>query len=357
VTAEVLDAMEAARHRTLGLVAHLDEAELERVLTPILSPLAWDLGHIAAYEDLWLNHRLTRRPLLRPGLAELYDAFETPRALRGERQFLRGDELWTYLEEVRARTADAPVGDGMLHEMVLRHELQHTETMLQAMALGGRLPAGWGVPGPGPGGGLDLELLTVEAGPSAIGAPSAGFAYDNERPRHLVDVGPFRIARRPVTNATWLRFAEDGGYGRREWWCDEGWAWKQHHDITHHAGARSSHPDAPVVHVTWFEATAFARSHDARLPTEAEWETAAAAGRLEGVGEAWEWTSSPFVGYPGFRAHPYREYSEVFFGDGYRVLRGWSCATADRVASIHFRNWDLPQRRQLFAGVRLAKEA
>ena len=122
VTAEVLDAMEAARHRTLALVSHLDEAELERVLTPILSPLAWDLGHIAAYEDLWLNHRLARRALLRPGLAELYDAFETPRAVRGEREFLRGDELRTYLAEVRARTLDAPVGNGILHEMVLRHE-------------------------------------------------------------------------------------------------------------------------------------------------------------------------------------------------------------------------------------------
>src|SRR5687768_7402548 len=135
VTSETLDAMDAGRERTLGLVAHLDDAELERVLTPILSPLAWDLGHIAAYEDLWINHRLAGRELLRPGLAELYDAFETPRAVRGEAEFLRRDALRDYLAEVRTRTREAPEGDGLLHEMVLRHELQHTETMLQAMAL------------------------------------------------------------------------------------------------------------------------------------------------------------------------------------------------------------------------------
>jgi iron(II)-dependent oxidoreductase len=202
---------------------------------------------------------------------------------------------------------------------------------------------------------LARALVEVAGGACVIGAGPEGFAYDNERPRHRASTGRFTIGRTPVTNATWLGFAEGGGYERREWWSDEGWAWKQQYDITHHAASQAGEPDAPVVHVSWFEADAFARAHEARLPTQVEWEKAATSDQLEGVGEAWEWTESHFTGYPGFTAHPYREYSEVFFGDHYRVLRGSSCATHPRVASLQFRNWDLPERRQLFAGVRIAR--
>jgi len=197
--------------------------------------------------------------------------------------------------------------------------------------------------------------VDIAAGPAEIGAAAEGFAYDNERPRHTVDVAAFSIARTPVTNATWLSFAEGGGYERREWWSREAWAWKEDYDITHHAGARTGRPDTPVVHVSWFEADAFARAHGARLPTEPEWEKAATWGQLEGVGAVWEWTASCFAPYPGFAAFPYREYSEPFFGTDYRALRGASCATHPRVSSAHFRNWDLPMRRQLFAGVRIAR--
>jgi iron(II)-dependent oxidoreductase len=253
---------------------------------------------------------------------------------------------------VRERALEAPV-DPELHELVIRHELQHTETMLQAMRLGGLLPPSFTGPAAVPGSGL--EMVEIPEGPAEIGATSDGFAYDNERPRHTEHTGRFTIGRTPVTNASWLTFAEGGGYERREWWSDEGWAWKEQYDITHHAGARTGDPGAPVVCVSWFEAAAFARAHDARLPSEIEWEKAATSGQIEGTGEVWEWTESHFGGYPGFVAHPYREYSEVFFGDRYRVLRGGSCATHPRVASPHFRNWDLPERRQLFAGVRIAR--
>jgi iron(II)-dependent oxidoreductase len=255
----------------------------------------------------------------------------------------------------------------------------------------------------------------VAAGECTLGAGSDGFAYDNERPRHRTDVREYLIGRVPITNATYLTFVEGGGYERREWWSDEGWAWKEEYDITRPGGwthdARGEwrldglaplHPERPVVHVSWFEADAFARAHGARLPTEAEWEKAAtwdqdrgearrfpwgsdpvrpgwhanvdqmAAGPLpvgscrDGVspcgcqgmiGDTWEWTASTFTGYPGFRAHPYREYSEVFFGPAHRVLRGGSFATRARVATPTFRNWDLPQRRQIFAGFRIARDA
>jgi iron(II)-dependent oxidoreductase len=153
------------------------------------------------------------------------------------------------------------------------------------------------------------------------------------------------------------RLAEGGGYERREWWSDEGWAWKEEYDISDCPGGHAGAPDAPVCHVSWFEADAFARSCGARLPTEAEWEKASTWGRLDGTGHVWEWTASAFSPYPGFSSHPYREYSEPFFDGRHRVLRGGSWATHPRVASPTFRNWDLPQRRQLFAGLRLARDA
>jgi iron(II)-dependent oxidoreductase len=325
----------------------------------------WDLGHIAAYEDLRIVHRHGGRPLLHADLAGLYDAFETPRAVRGEIEALGTEDAFAYLQEVRMRTRDVlavrGTGDGFVTEMVLRHELQHGETMRQTMAIAGLLAAGEGALAPLTGREGWVEL---PGGLFSIGAPDGRFAYDNERPRHTVELAAFQIAHRPVTNASWMHFSEGGGYERREWWSDEGWAWKEQYDITHHAAIADGHPEAAVCHVSWFEADAFARAHHARLATEFEWERAATSGQgpqdghpLTGVGQVWEWAASRFGGYPGFRAYPYREYSEVFFGDRYRVLRGGSWATDPRVATLAFRNWDLPQRRQIFSGVRLARDA
>jgi iron(II)-dependent oxidoreductase len=361
----IVDAMCQVRDRTLRMVAHLTPADLERQVDPIMSPLVWDLAHIAAYEDLWLVHRFAGEPLLRPDLAALYDAFETPRAARGEIPLLDTGGAHAYLRAVRERALEVLDGrpaDAELHEMVVRHELQHTETMRQAMAIGGLLPRGEPALPPIDGA---VEWVTVPAGAFRMGAADADFAYDNERPAHDVAVGAFRIARRPVTNGTWMRFVEGGGYERREWWSDEGWAWKEDYDITHDDGVAAGPSDAPACHISWFEADAFARARGARLPTEREWERAATwdqgngtlPGALDAIGHVWEWTSDRFGGYPGFVAHPYPEYSQVFFGDGYRVLRGGSWATDPRVATPTFRNWDLPQRRQIFAGVRLAADA
>ena len=217
-----------------------------------------------------------------------------------------------------------------------------------------------------------------------MGAGQEGFAYDNERPRHVVELAPFQIARLPVSCGSWMEFVQSGGYERREWWSPAGWRWLEGQDGTHDPAIATSDPRAPACHVSWFEADAFARAQGARLPTEEEWEKAASwrpapspngavgsdrgvsdesrvqtavPGVLAGVGMVWEWTQTPFGGYPGFVAHPYREYSEVFFGEAYRVLRGGSWATHPRVASTTFRNWDLPERRQIFAGVRLARDA
>jgi gamma-glutamyl hercynylcysteine S-oxide synthase len=373
---EAIADLVAARERTLALIAGLSDGELERVHSPIMSPLVWDLGHIAAYEDLWLAHRHAGLELLRGDLAELYDAFETPRAVRGEIEALGPADALDYLAAVRARTiaviAESGVGDGVVYEMVLRHECQHSETMRQTMAIAGLLPAGDRQKLEQPLRALEPaeQWLEIPAGPFAMGAGPEGFAYDNERPRHAVDVPAFQIARHPVSNGSWMHFSEGGGYERREWWSAEGWAWKEEYDITHHpaieaaagraggAAGAGGGLQSPVCHVSWFEADAFARAHGARLPTEAEWEKAATweQDAPEAIGLVWEWTASTFHGYPNFSAYPYREYSEVFFGEDYRVLRGGSWATHPRVATLTFRNWDLPLRRQIFSGVRLARD-
>ncbi|HUN77969.1 MAG TPA: SUMF1/EgtB/PvdO family nonheme iron enzyme [Solirubrobacteraceae bacterium] len=387
--AETLRDLRETRLATEALVSHVDDATLERSLSPIMSPLVWDLAHIAAYEDLWLAHRQAGLPLLRPDLAALYDAFETPRAVRAEAELLDAAAAREYMALVRERVVAGlsaeGVGDGVLCELVLRHELQHCETMRQTMAIAGILPPGEprieplptdpvrpkedllprigpfrrADPLPRAAGAADVAWIELPAGRFAMGADAEGFAYDNERPRHEARTAAYAIARRPVTNASWLGFSEGGGYERREWWSDEGWAWKEEYDITHHPAVAAGDPRAPACHVSWFEAEAFARAQGARLPSEAEWERAAreATRRLEGVGEVWEWTASRFDGYPGFVAYPYREYSEVFFGGDYRVLRGGSWASSPRVATVTFRNWDRPQRRQIFAGVRLARDA
>jgi gamma-glutamyl hercynylcysteine S-oxide synthase len=418
--ADVLtDSLAEARERTFTLVSGVSDCDLERVYSTLMSPLVWDLGHIAAFEDLWLVHRFGGEDMVRRDLAEVYDAFETPRAERGDLPFLGPDDARDYLAEVRERALAATErlgpGDGTLHELVIRHENQHNETMLQAIELA-RLdcfdPAGRREMPAGRGGHTGLELVDVPGGECDVGAPAAGFAYDNERPRHRVELESFRIGLTPVTNATFLSFTEGGGYERREWWTDEAWHWKEEYDITgplHWSGDghewvagewRPLDPDKPVVHVSWFEADAFARAQEARLPTEFEWERAATwdqetgralrapwgdepwspdranldhlafgtapvgahpdgaspSGCLDMLGNVWEWTASHFRGYPGFAPHPYKEYSEVFFGNEYRVLRGGSWASRPRVATPTFRNWDYPDRRQIFSGLRIARD-
>jgi iron(II)-dependent oxidoreductase len=369
--AEIAGALAEARERTLALVAPLDDEQLNRVWSPILSPLAWDLGHIANFEELWLVQRVGGREPLRGELGRFYDAIENPRKARGELPILRDEELRSYMADVRERTLDVLEGveigldvedpllrDGFVYEMLLAHELQHNETMLQLL----QLVPGYELPSAiedersssriaatsAPGGG---EEIVVEAGEYESGASTRGFAYDNERPRHMVELAAFAIDRTPVTNGAYVSYMEATGAEPPLYWKrhSEGWV------DTARGRREPIDPADPVIHVSWEQADGFARWAGKRLPTEYEWESA--YDRLDGVGHGWEWTASHFLAYPGFEAYPYREYSEVFFGDEYRVLRGSSWATHPRVARPSFRNWDLPQRRQIFSGIRCARDA
>ncbi|HYQ78391.1 MAG TPA: SUMF1/EgtB/PvdO family nonheme iron enzyme [Solirubrobacterales bacterium] len=369
--AAIAEALSEARARTLALVEPLDDAQLNTVYSPILSPLAWDLGHIANFEELWLVQTIGRREPLHGELGRFYDAIENPRKVRGELPILRDAELRAYMADVRERTLDVLEGveidagaedpllrEGFVYEMLLAHELQHNETMLQLLQLvdGYEPPAAVAperssprIPGTNASG--RPETVAIEAGEYEVGAPDRGFAYDNERPRRTVELNAFEIDRTPATNGAYISFMEDTGAGAPLYWAEgeDGW-------VDTSCGRREPVAlDDPVLHVSWEQAEGFARWAGKRLPTEFEWE--AAQTQLDGVGHGWEWTSSDFLAYPGFRAFPYREYSEVFFGDEHKVLRGGSWATHPRVARPSFRNWDLPQRSQIFSTVRCARDA
>jgi iron(II)-dependent oxidoreductase len=389
--------MAEARIRTLQLVQPLTHEQLNRVYSPILSPLIWDLGHIANFEELWLVRRIGGRDPLRGDLGELYDAIEQPRMTRGELPILRADEVRPYLDGVRERTlevlaevefdaSDPLLRDGFIYEMLLAHEHQHNETMLQLLQMIDSYEPAETDPGPASEPVADgPEMVRVDGGAHGIGAGERGFAYDNERPRHEVELDPFWIDRTPVTNGAYIEFLSDRGgeasdAGLPMYWERDGeGGWVR----TAMGRTVPVDPRLPVVHVSWHGAEAFARWAGKRLPTELEWEAAAAGatteranldllsfgcapagayadaasdcGAVQMLGDVWEWTSSDFTAYPGFEAFPYPEYSEVFFGDEHKVLRGGAWATRRDVIRTSFRNWDLPERKQIFSGIRCVR--
>ena len=306
---------------------------------------------------------------------------------------------------------------GFVFGMVLQHEHQHDETMLATHQLRrGQpvLPLDGPPPVP-PSAAVPAEML-VPAGPFLMGTSTDPWAYDNERPARQVDVPAFFIDTLPVCNAAYLAFLDARGYDDPRWWSEPGWQWRCQSGkrspafwlrdsgqwLRRRFGRLEELPDLePVQHVCYFEAEAYARWAGRRLPTEPEWEKAASwdpvtqtkrrypwgdepatadranlgqgryrptpVGSLPAgaspygvqqlLGDVWEWTSTDFTGHPGFCVFPYREYSEVFFGSSYKVLRGGSWATDPLACRNTFRNWDYPIRRQIFAGFRTARSA
>lgn len=414
-----------ARDRTLRLV-DFDDAEVRRQYDPLMSPLVWDLAHIGQQEELWLlrGGNPDRPGLLSRQVDQLYDAFVHSRASRVDLPLLPPADARAYCATVRGKVLDAldalPDGhpDAFTFGMVVSHENQHDETMLQALNLRSGAPLlDRGAPLPPGRAGLAGTSVEVPAGPFVLGvdAVTEPFSLDNERPAHTVDVPAFRIGRVPVTNGEWRQFVDDGGYDQPRWWSDAGWAHRQQAGLTaplfwNAAAAtrtRFGHvedipADEPVQHVGYFEAEAYAAWAGARLPTEIEWEKACAWDPVAGarrrypwgaaeptservnlggtalrpapvgaypggasaygaeqmLGDVWEWTTSTLRPWPGFTPMVYEQYSAPFF-DGvtsgdYRVLRGGSWAVAAGILRPSFRNWDHPIRRQIFSGVRLA---
>lgn len=419
-------ALLAARDRTRLLTTCVEHPDLVAQHSPLMSPLVWDLAHIGNQEEQWLLRTVGGRDALRPDIDSVYDAFEHPRSERPSLPLLAPDEAHGYVAEVRGRVLDilesAPLHGGPLLDagfafgMIAQHEQQHDETML----ITHQLRTGPAVltapePPPAPDDLLPAEVL-VPGGPFTMGTSTEPWALDNERPAHRRLVPAFLIDTTPVSNGAYQRFIEAGGYEEQRWWAEAGWAMVREHKLRaplfwkrdggqwlrrRFGVTEPVPPDEPVLHVSWYEADAFARWAGRRLPTEAEWEKAArhdpATGRARRypwgdedptpahanlgqrhlrpapvgsypdgqsplgirqlIGDVWEWTASDFLPYPGFAAFPYREYSEVFFGDGHKVLRGGSFGVDPVACRGTFRNWDLPVRRQIFAGFRTARDA
>jgi iron(II)-dependent oxidoreductase len=319
------------------------------------------------------------------------------------------------LEKIELDPINPLLAEGYVYGMVVQHEHQHDETMLATLNLrrseypivelpppAGRAPA--------------LKEVLVKGGPFQMGTDMEPWAYDNERRAHTVDVPSFWIDTAPVSNGDYIGFIESGGYDDGRWWSAKGWAWRHEEGLAHpqfwiaqggrwfrnRFGRIEPLPlDEPVQHVCFYEAEAYAKWAGKRLPTEPEWEKAASWDPVKGskrrypwgddpptaehanleqrhfrpapigaypagvspygchqmVGDVWEWTSSDFTAYPGFVYFPYREYSDVFFDKGYKVLRGGSWATHPTAIRTTFRNWDFPIRRQIFCGFRCARDA
>jgi iron(II)-dependent oxidoreductase len=379
----VVGLLEEARARTRSLIAPLSPDDLRVQHDSIMSPIVWDLGHIGHFEDVWLNEKIDTGSDGSEGLRGTYNPFEHPRSTRAALPLPDLAGVERYWSEVRARVKERLatlsgeprtrlLREGFVFRMVLQHEYQHNETILQTLQLktGAPYPAPR-EPAPRPSPSwpdLDGAMVRFPGGEVVVGTDDRSSAYDNERPAHVKTLAPFEIDVVPVTNRAYLGFVDGGGYDDRSLWTDAGWAWREE------SGARAPaywkrrgsewwvrsfdrdapvDPSLPVQHVSFHEAQAFARSVGKRLPDEFEWEAAASwdpstrrgrwypwgddaptvsranldaklfqpapvgayplgaspIGCLGMIGDVWEWTSSDFRGYPGFRMFPYPPYA------------------------------------------------
>jgi iron(II)-dependent oxidoreductase len=418
------DALAKTRARTFQLFDQAtSEAVLQKAPLPGFRPVIWHLAHIGAFEGYWVLQRALGQPSVNERYDILFDPIKTPR--ENADVLPSRAEMEAYLEQTRtkvlraleetdgARGDNALLHNGYVFDLVLEHERQHQETLA---ALINALPLDRKRAGPPAAQGkrrTPAAEITIPSMHIRIGGNGTSFEYDNELPPLDVDIAAFRIDRDLVTNAEYAEFVESAGYARREWWSDDGWAWKEQEAIALPLGWSGPpwrerrffdegplREDAPVTGVSWFEADAFARSQGKRLPTEFEWEAAAAwddakkkrfaypwgdvafspslanadaivwsttpvgsyplgdaaSGLHDAAGNLWEWTSSPFVGYPGFVAHPYPEYSELWYDGDHRVARGGSWFTAPALLRASFRNFYRRNFRLGFLGIRCARD-
>jgi len=396
VVEEIRQAMAEVRASTLQLFTEIDDHDFRRQIHKDFSPIGWHLGHIGVTESYWILQQCKKES----SLSSFYDSFftptDTPKANRAN--LPARAEILSYLSTVRekvfaflAQASFAPdhalLNGANIFHMLIQHEEQHNETILLILQMltaeqhdrAPVLPSSTRTslrpfPLAREAGKLlrkEHEMVLVPAGAFFMGSNNTAETLDNERPQYEVKVTDFLIDRRPVTNRDFLHFIEAGGYHTPVWWTPEGWQWRERHEVEHplywrqpskgewlEVGLTQSERlqlESPVMCVSWYEADAYARFAGQRLPTEAEWEKAAVDGVLEESSRVWEWAATWFHPYPGFAAHPYAGYSVPYFDQQHRVLRGGSWATRPHIRRATFRNWYHPSVREIFAGLRCAK--
>jgi ergothioneine biosynthesis protein EgtB len=405
----------ATRRATLRLCEPLTVEDHVAQSMPDASPVKWHLAHTT-----WFFERFVLRALGAPPVREEYDYLfnsyyesvgeRQPRANRGLLSRPTLDDVLAYRRAVDAKLADLRASSELealaaALELGIAHEEQHQELVLtdvkHLFGVNPLLPAYRPADGASPRAAAGspkparLEYVRVEGGLRELGAGGEGFSFDNERPRHKVYVAPFEIGARLVTCEEYLAFVRDRGYDRPELWLSEGWAWVKSGakraplywlgepgtELFTLRGRRAIDPAEPVCHVSYFEADAYARWASARLPTEAEWETAARlrgardrdgaaaddprlhpapakpGGLAQMIGDCWEWTSSAYAPYPGFRPleGSFGEYNGKFMVSQ-MVLRGGSCATPPGHARETYRNFFPPSAEWQLSGIRLARD-
>ncbi len=403
----------ATRAVSQALAAPLSSEDQCAQATEDASPTKWHLAHTT-----WFFERFLLEPH-QPGYT-CFDArfnycfnsyYETlgarqPRAKRGllTRPSAHEVRAWrAHVDQALHRLFSAPLADqpeiARLLEIGIQHEQQHQELLMTdilALFAPNPLRPAWREASILPAGKeIALTWSGFAGGMAQMGHAGEGFAFDNETPRHDVLLTPFHLANRLVTNAEWRAFMEDGGYDAPTLWLADGWAravaegwhaplyWERQEGVWLHMtlhGLQLVDPDAPVCHISYYEADAFARWVGKRLPREAEWEHAVThapqmenappaglfyprAARGEGgleqmFGAVWQWTQSPYTPYPGYRAAPgaIGEYNGKFMVSQ-QVLRGSSCVTPEGHSRITYRNFFYPWQRWQFTGLRLAEDA
>jgi gamma-glutamyl hercynylcysteine S-oxide synthase len=370
-------ALADARRATLALLEGLEEHELRSQYHPEFSPIAWHYGHAAWQEECFVARCVGGHAALEPELDAVFDPAICAKSSRTQvlpdRAFL--DD---YVQRVRSATLELLsrtafedselLREGHVFRFVANHELQHAEIMAVVRLLGGlelaSAPA------------LPLEpsspaRIHVPGGSFVIGSDDDPDRWDNEQRAHPVELAELWLAPRLVSSSEWLEFMQAGGYEDRGLWTEAGWQWRNLSEVRAPLhwqrgtdgswlrrdlrGMRPLVPDEAVAHVSWYEASAFARFAGGRLPREAEWEKAAhGPSGAYMLGRVWQWTVDAFAPYPGFSPQPYREYSAPWFDGRHLVARGGSYLSARAMRRPTFRNWYLPHIRQPVLGLRLA---